>query len=206
MNKHAFRQRLLTGAMGIVFSLSTTFALAAPLAFEGGDLSRARLAPEWTLQDVNGITKTLEDYAGKVLMVYFGYTQCPDICPTALAQAAHAMEVLDTGHENVQVVMVTVDPERDTPDILDAYVKAFNPEFIGLYGDADALEKTADAFNVIYNKEATGDPEHYEMNHTAAFYLLDQKGQARVLIGPEMSGEEIVHDIKLLLEEGKQSS
>jgi protein SCO1/2 len=116
-----------------------------------------------------------------------------------MAQAAQAMQLLGDRARDVRVIMVSVDPARDTPDILGAYVQAFDPSFIGLTGTPEQLDKTARSFKAFYAKEPGPTPEQYAMNHSSAFYLMDGEGEARALLGPSLTPEDMAHDIKLLL-------
>ncbi|MFC4298755.1 MAG: SCO family protein [Castellaniella sp.] len=196
------RRRLLAGALAtlpLALALPGCSPKAEPLAFEGNDISGTHLGRDLDMVDTTGRQRTLADYRGKVLMVFFGYTQCPDVCPTAMAQASQVMELLGDKARDVRVLMVSVDPARDTPDVLAAYVQAFDPSFIGLTGTPEQLDKTARSFKAFYAKEAGPSPDHYAMNHSSAFYLLDREGEARALLGPSLTPEDMAHDIKLLL-------
>lgn len=179
--------------------IGCTSKAAEPLPFEGSDISGTQLGKDLSMPDTNGVLRTLADFKGKVLMVFFGYTQCPDVCPTAMIQASQALELLGEQASKVQVIMISVDPARDTPEILDAYVQVFDPSFIGLTGTPEQLDKTARSFKAFYAKEPGPTPDQYAMNHSAAFYLLDQDGDARALLGPSLTPEDMAHDIKLLL-------
>ncbi len=135
---------------------------------------------------------------GKISAVFFGYTQCPDICPTTLGKMKIVMEKLGADADKVRVVFITVDPERDTPEVLKAYMAAFNPSFIG--AQAEPIERTremAKQFQVVYEKEGSG--PNYIVNHTANLYLLDENGKTIVSAPYEAKPESIAHDIKQLL-------
>ncbi|WP_368640910.1 SCO family protein [Castellaniella ginsengisoli] len=196
------RRRLLAGALAalpLALALPACTSQAEPLPFEGNDISGSHLGRDLDMIDTTGQRRTLADYEGKVLLVFFGYTQCPDVCPTAMAQAAQALELLGDQARDVRVIMISVDPARDTPEILGAYVQAFDPSFIGLTGTPEQLDKTARSFKAFYAKEPGPSPEHYAMNHSSAFYLMDGEGEARALLGPSLTPEDMAHDIKLLL-------
>ncbi len=202
--KSAFspRRRLLLG--GAALGLPTVLmgcspGASQPLDFRGSDITGSQLGRDLDMIDTQGQRRTLADYQGKVLMVFFGYTQCPDVCPTAMAQAAQALELLGDEASEVRVIMISVDPARDTPTILDAYVQAFDPDFVGLTGTAEQLDKTAKSFKAFYAKEPGPTPEHYAMNHSSSFYLFDREGEARALIRADSTPEDMVHDIRLLL-------
>ena len=197
----ASRRALLAGAVAALplALMACTPKPAGPLPFEGSDISGTHLGRDLSMTDTTGATRTLADYKGKVLLVFFGYTQCPDVCPTAMAQAAQALQILGDQAAKVQVIMISVDPARDTPEILGAYVHAFDPSFVGLTGTPEQLDKTARSFKAFYAKEDSSTPGQYAMNHSAAFYLMDRDGEARALLGPSLTPEDMAHDIKLLL-------
>ncbi|ONN64946.1 SCO family protein [Herbaspirillum sp. VT-16-41] len=161
------------------------------------DLKGEKVANDFQLRDPDGKTRTMADFRGKVVMLFFGYTQCPDVCPTALARAVAVKNKLAGDATELQVIFVTVDPERDTPEIMKSYTTAFDPSFIGLSGDMEMTRKTADAFRVFYQKVPT--KSSYTMDHTAVTYLLDPKGEMRVAIKPDASADEIAHDVHFLL-------
>ncbi|WP_345796677.1 SCO family protein [Castellaniella sp. MT123] len=198
----AVRRGLLVGAVAsisLTLLAGCTSKAAEPLPFEGNDITGTHLGRDLDMTDTSGKPRTLADFHGKVLLVFFGYTQCPDVCPTAMAQAAQALQLLGAKASNVQVIMISVDPARDTPAILGAYVQAFDPSFVGLTGTPEQLDKTARSFKAFYAKEPGPTPDQYAMNHSAAFYLMDQKGEARALLGPSLTPEDMAHDISLLL-------
>ncbi|ARP88995.1 SCO family protein [Bordetella genomosp. 9] len=168
-------------------------------AFKGSDISGTHLGKALSMVDQDGRPRTLADYAGKVLVVFFGYTQCPDVCPTSLAEMAQVMQSLGEDAARVQVIMVTVDPERDTPEVLKQYVQTFNPTFVGLTGTPEQVRQAAQSFKVYYAKVPAKNGVDYSMDHSAAFYLLDAKGEARVLAGNGTDVDSLVHDIKALL-------
>jgi protein SCO1/2 len=168
-------------------------------AFKGSDITGTHLGKDLSMIDQDGRPRTLADYAGKVKVVFFGYTHCPDVCPTSLAELAQVMQALGSDASRVQVIMITVDPERDTPEVLKQYVQTFNPAFVGLTGTPEQVKQAATSFKVYYAKVMAKDGADYSMDHSAAFYLLDGSGEARVLAGNGTDGESLVHDIKALL-------
>ncbi|HTK01456.1 MAG TPA: SCO family protein [Bordetella sp.] len=192
------RALLRVFAAAPVAALLTACGQDAP-SFKGSDISGTHLGKNLSMVDQDGHPRTLADYAGKVLVVFFGYTQCPDVCPTALAELAQVMQTLGADGSRVQVVMITVDPERDTPEVLKQYVQTFNPAFVGLTGTAEQVKQAAVSFKVYYAKVPTKDGKDYSMDHSAAFYLLDGKGEARVLAGNGSDVDSLAHDIKALL-------
>lgn len=166
--------------------------------FQGGNITGTQLGKELALTDFNGQPRTIKDFAGKVTVVFFGFTQCPDVCPTALAKLAETMKALGSAADSVQVLMVTVDPERDTPEILKQYVTAFNPRFLALTGTLEEVKHTAASFKAYFAKVPETDG-NYTIDHTASFYLFDKKGEARVLASNNMSVTALAEDIKTLL-------
>ena len=154
---------------------------------------------DFRLTDHTGKARTLADFRGKALVVFFGYTQCPDVCPTTLSDMRKAMQILGADAEKLQVLFVTVDPKRDTPELLAKYVPSFNPSFLGLYGDAAATSKVAKDFKIFFQLQPGSTPESYTVAHTAASLVFDPQGRLRLFINYGMEAEKIAADIKLLL-------
>jgi protein SCO1 len=156
---------------------------------------------DFSLPDTNGKTRTLADFKGKAVVLFFGYTHCPDVCPTTLAELSQALQQLGDKGKDVQVLMVTVDPQRDTAPLLGQYVQAFNPSFIGLRPASDVqLEKVAKDFRVYYAKAQSKTPGDYTMDHTAASYVFDKEGKLRLFARDGQGVEPWVHDLKILLD------
>ena len=174
---------------------------AAKAGFKGIDLTGADYAREFQLTDQNGQTRTLGDFRGKVLVVFFGYTQCPDVCPTTLAELAAVKKALGPDGEQVQAIFITVDPERDTPDLLKAYLGNFDPSFVALRGSAEQTKAVAKEFKVFYNKVPGKTEGSYTMDHTAASYLFDRQGRVRVFSRYGSGAQALTDDLKLLLAE-----
>ena len=154
---------------------------------------------DFRLTDHTGKARTLADFRGKALVVFFGYTQCPDVCPTTLSDMRKAMQLLGADAEKLQVLFVTVDPKRDTPELLAKYVPSFNPSFLGLYGDAAATSKVAKDFKIFFQLQPGSTPESYTVAHAAASLVFDPQGRLRLFINYGMEAEKIAADIKLLL-------
>lgn len=169
--------------------------------FNNVDITGASYARDFRLTDFNGKPRTLADFRGKVVVMFFGYTQCPDVCPTALGAVAEAKRRLGADGAHVQGVFVTVDPERDTPELLSNYVPAFDPSFVGLYGDAAATERAAKEFKVLYRKVPGGTPETYTMDHSAGMYVFDRAGRLRLFVGHGAGADALAHDLAELLRE-----
>jgi protein SCO1/2 len=167
--------------------------------FKGADITGAAFGRELALADHHGKARTLADFRGKAVVIFFGYTQCPDVCPTALSALAEAMRRLGPDAARVQVLFVTIDPERDTADLLSRYVPAFHPSFLGLRGDAEATARVAKEFKVIYQKVPGQTPDTYTMDHSAGLYLFDPQGRLRVFESHGQGAEAIAHDLAQLL-------
>ena len=155
----------------------------------------------FSLLDSNGNTKTMADYKGKVVVVFFGFTQCPDVCPTTLTEMDEALKLLGPKADKVQIIFITVDPERDTASVLAHYVPSFNPRFVGLRpADEAGLEKVAKDFRIYYKKVPGSKPGSYTMDHSAGSYVLDQNGQLRLYIKHAQGPEVLAHDLKNILQ------
>jgi len=172
-------------------------ACDAGTKFRSTDLTGADYGKVLDLTDHNGKPRHLEDFRGKAVVLFFGFTHCPDICPTTLAETAAALKKLGADADRVQVLFVTIDPERDTPDALAKYVTAFDPRFLGLRGDAQATSRAAKEFKVFYEKRKTG--ESYSMDHSGQTYVIDPQGRLRLLVRPERLGEDLPEDLRTLL-------
>jgi protein SCO1 len=170
--------------------------------FKSVDLTGADYGKDFQLTDQNGQPRSLKDFRGKVVVLFFGYTQCPDVCPTTLAALAEAMQRLGPDADRVQVLFVTVDPDRDTPALLAQYVPAFDRRFLGLYGDADATARTAKEFKVIYQKAPGTTPGSYTMDHSAGTYIFDPQGRLRLYVSNGQGPDVFVHDLRELLRAG----
>lgn len=160
-------------------------------------LGESDLGRDFALQGTDGKGHRLADFRGKAVMVFFGFTQCPDVCPTALQRAVEVKQALGPAGDRLQVLFVTVDPERDTPEVLRAYTGAFDPAFLGLYGSDQEIRDTARAFKVFYQKVPTGDS--YTMDHSSFNYLYDPNGRLRVIMKHTQSVADYVNDIQKLL-------
>lgn len=167
--------------------------------FDASDITGASFGGDFALQDPQGRTRTLEDFRGKVVVMFFGYTNCPDVCPATLASLAQAMKELGSRADRVQVLFVTVDPARDTPALLAKYVPAFDPRFLGLRGDDAATAKVAKEFRVLYNKVPGATPGSYTVDHSAGSYVFDPKGRLRLYVANGQGPDVFAHDIGLLL-------
>jgi protein SCO1/2 len=192
-------KKLLT-LLAMVLALAGCDKLATkPPSFQNTDLTGLDYAKGFELTDHTGTKRTLADFRGKVVVLFFGYTQCPDVCPTTMIEMANVLKELGPQADQVQVLFVTLDPERDTGELLAAYVPAFDKRFIGLYGDAAATAKVAREFKVFYAKQPGGEPGSYSMDHTAGSYVFDRDGNIRLFLRHGQGTAPIVHDLKQLL-------
>ena len=170
-----------------------------PASFQNTDVTGLPYAQDFALTDHHGKARTLADFKGKVVVMFFGYTQCPDVCPTTMAEMAGVMKELGPLAEQVQVLFVTVDPERDTLALLAQYVPAFDARFLGMRGDAAATARVAKEFKVFYAKVPGKEPGSYSMDHTAGSYVFDKNGKVRLFLRHGQGAAPIVHDIRQLL-------
>jgi protein SCO1 len=172
-------------------------------SFKASDVTGTAYGRDFALRGHDGKPHTLADFRGKVVVLFFGYTQCPDVCPTTLAELADVMKQLGPDAARVQVLFATVDPDRDTAELLARYVPAFNPSFLGLYGDADATARTAKEFRVFYQKQPGSTPGTYTMDHSAGTFVFDPQGRLRVYVSYGQGPDVFVHDIRELLKTTK---
>lgn len=187
--------------------LAAAFAVVALVAcapqgprFQSADITGASFGRDFALTDASGKPRKLADFRGRAVVVFFGYTQCPDVCPAAMATLAEAMRKLgsDAPHM-VQGVFITLDPERDTPELLSRYVPAFHPSFVGLYGDAAQTEAVAKEFKVVYRKVPGATPETYTVDHSAGMFVFDPKGRLRLFASHGTSADALAQDLRELL-------
>jgi len=171
-------------------------------AFKNIDITGAEYAKALSLPDVDGKTRTLDEFKGKVVIVFFGFAQCPDVCPTTLAEIAQVREKLGAGGTKIQPVFVTVDPERDTPEVLREYVKPFGSDVIALRGSLEQTQAAARSFKVFFAKNPGKTEGSYTIDHTAGSYVFDTGGRVRLFVRYGGGVESWLDDMKLLLAEG----
>jgi protein SCO1/2 len=175
-------------------------APAAPAHhFNAVDLTGASYAQQFSLPDFDGKVRTLADFKGKVTAVFFGYTQCPDACPTTMAELAGIEKTLGADAARMQVVFITVDPSRDTAPLLKSYVTNFNPGFLALRGDDAQTKAVAKEFKVFYEKVPGKTATDYSMDHTAGTYIFDTQGRIRLFARQAMDPDQLTADLKALL-------
>jgi len=157
-------------------------------------------SPAFELQDHHGQVRHLEDFKGKVLVVFFGYTQCPDVCPSTMFEMKKVMELLGKDADQVQVAFITLDPDRDTLELLEKYVPSFDARFLGLRPQSpEALEKIVKGYKIFYQKVPGKDPQYYTIDHTAGSFAIDKKGQLRLFIKHNQGEKNLADDLKKLV-------
>lgn len=184
--------------------MATVMAACAPAPdYRGTDISRESFGGPLNLTDHNGVKRSLQDFRGKLVVLFFGYVHCPDVCPTTLSDMAAALQKLPPGTAaQVQVIFVSVDPERDTPAMLRKYVPYFNPAFLSMTGTPDEVAQAARDFRVVYKRHAQPGVEGYLVDHTAGSYVMDKQGRLRLFLPFALPPDAIAHDLALLLAEG----
>ncbi|WP_186162402.1 SCO family protein [Burkholderia gladioli] len=195
------RRRWLTACAGALLLAGGLAGCDQQPAFQNLDITgNTQFGKDFSLPDSAGKLRTLADFKGRAVVLFFGYTHCPDVCPTTLAELAQAMQQLGPEAKRVQVLLVTLDPERDTAPLLAQYVAAFDPSFIALRPADDAqLRQVAKDFRIYYAKAAGKTPGSYTMDHTAASYVFDPDGKLRLFVRDGQGPGPWVHDLKLLL-------
>jgi protein SCO1/2 len=199
MNTLLTRRQLIGGLSVLSLGLLAGCDDSTKLAFKyGKDMSDKITGRSFRLKDPQGRIRTLSSFGGMMPMVFFGFTQCPAVCPTTLARAAKIKKLMGRDGDKLQVIFITVDPERDKPEMLNAYVKAFDPSFVGLYGTLEETAATAKEFGVFYEKVPNGST--YTMSHTATSFIFDTQGVMRLSLSPSLTAQECTEDLLTLME------
>lgn len=191
---------LITGLLLAVVVLAGCDKPDSGPKFKLTDVTGANFGKELALTDHNGKPRTLADFRGKVVTVFFGFTHCPDVCPTTLAEMALVAKELGRDADKLQVLFVTVDPERDTREVLSRYVPSFNSSFLGLYGNAEQTARAAKDFKIFIQKQPSSGGS-YNVDHSAGTYILDQQGRLRLFAQYGRGAAALLHDIRVLLQE-----
>jgi protein SCO1 len=189
--RHALISLVAAGALAACGERKPQFAAV--------DLTGADYAKDFQLPDTDGKLRSLQDFRGKAVVVFFGFTQCPDVCPTTLAEIAQAKQLLGPDGAKVQGIFITVDPERDTPEVLKAYVANFGPDFVALRGTPEQTAAVAKDFKVYYKKVEGKTPGSYTMDHSAASFVYDPQGRLRLYARYGGGPQALANDIKQLL-------
>ena len=208
MTRFVSRRAVLAGAATVVATSALPFlsgcdapgtgSASSGGSFKGVDITGASYAKGLQLKDFNGQVRSLAEFKGKVVFLFFGFTQCPDVCPTTMAELAELRRRLGPDGEKVQGVFVTVDPERDTPELLKGYLGSMDPSFVGLTGTPDEIKAAAKEFKVFYQKVPTQNG-NYTIDHTAGAFVFDPSGQVRLFVRYGMPVDDLVSDIRQLL-------
>lgn len=193
------RRFLVIGLLALAAILGGCEQRAPVPKFRLTDVTGAPFGKALALNDHHGKPRTLQDFRGKVVVLFFGFMHCPDVCPATLAELAQVAKALGPDAARMQVLFVTVDPERDTPGLLRQYVPSFHPDFLGLHGDAAATAQVAKEFKIFYQKQSQSGGD-YSMDHSAGTYILDQQGRLRLFSQHGAGASALLHDIRLLLQ------
>ncbi len=186
---------LLAAAVGLMSACSDKKPIFAAIDVTGADYAR-----DFSLTDHNGQTRTIQDFSGKVVVLFFGYTQCPDVCPTSMAELAEVKKLLGKDGDRLQGLFVTVDPQRDTPEVLKAYMTNFDPSFLALHTTPDKLVSLTKDYKVYFKKVDGQTPTSYTMDHSAGSYVYDTQGKLRLYTRYGTGVAPLLADIKLLLQ------
>ena len=199
MQRRHLLQQIATSAVLGASGLLAACSESKP-QFKSVDLTGADYAKDFQLTDHNGQPRSLKDFQGKVVVLFFGFTQCPDVCPTSMAELAQVKKLLGKDGDKLQGLFITVDPARDTPELLKAYMANFDPGFLALRGTPEQLAATAKDFKVYYKKVEGKTPTSYTMDHSAASYVYDTQGRLRLYTRYGTGAEALASDIRLLLQ------
>ncbi len=202
MNKRQFLRRVSMSAAIAATAGSLSGCFDSKPSFVSIDVTGADYARDFSLPDQNGKQRSIKDFAGKIVVVFFGFTQCPDVCPTTMAELSEIRQSLGKDGERVQGIFVTVDPDRDTPEVLKAYVENFNASFIALRPTSpEQLAALAKDYKLYYKRVEGRTPTSYTMDHTAASYIYDMRGQLRLYSRYGMGAKALAGDIAQLLKQ-----
>ncbi|CAN7699511.1 SCO family protein [Acidovorax sp. LjRoot66] len=196
--RHALRM-IAMGAAALAGSALLVACSEKKLEFRGVDVTGADYARDLPLTDHNGQARSLKDFAGKVVVVFFGFTQCPDVCPTSMQELAEVKKALGKDGERLQGIFVTVDPDRDTPEVLKAYMANFDPTFLALRGTPEQLAAVAKDFKIYYKKVEGKTPTSYSMDHSAGSYIYDPAGRLRIYSRYGSGAQALTEDVRALL-------
>ncbi|MDO4723212.1 MAG: SCO family protein [Comamonadaceae bacterium] len=198
----ALRSRLLAAALAgaALLGLAGCTGSEPAAKFHTLDISGVDYAKGFSMPDAHGQQRSLADFAGKVVFVYFGFAQCPDICPTTMLEMAEVKKLLGEDGDKLQIVFVTVDPERDTPEVMRAYMESFDPQAVALVGSAEQVAAMARDFKVFYEKKPGGTPDTYTIDHSASGYMYDPQGRLRLYVRYGTPVDQIAADARLLLQ------
>ena len=201
MNRRNTLQLLTRAAVGATTALVITACSENKPSFVSIDVTGADYAKDFALTDHNGKPRTLKDFAGKVVVIFFGFTQCPDVCPTSMTELAQIKKMLGPKGDRLQGLFVTVDPQRDTPEVLKAYMANFDPTFLALYTTPEKLIDLARDYKVYFKKVEGKTPTSYTMDHSAGSFVYDTSGKLRLYTRYGTGAKPLAQDIELLLKQ-----
>ncbi len=187
----------LTGSL--LLFLHFSYQKSHDESFVGTDISSIHMNTAFKLRDFNGATKSLDDFKGKVVVLFFGFTHCPDICPTTMIDLKKTMILLKGKASEVQVIFITLDPSRDTPEVLKKFIPTFNGSFIGLTGSEDDINKVTSQFKIFYQKVNDGSKAGYTIDHSAGLYVIDKSGSIKLHIRNSQTPEDMASDLARLI-------
>ncbi len=193
------KKRQLLGGFALAAFLALSGCGQDKPAFRGVDITGADYAQGWELSDHNGQVRTLKDFAGQAVIVFFGYTQCPDVCPTSMQELAEVKRLLGKDGDRLQGVFITVDPERDTAELLKSYMANFDPSFVALRPTLEQLPKVTKDFKIYYKKVEGKTPTSYTMDHSAGSFTFDPQGRVRLYNRYGSGAAALAEDVKILL-------
>lgn len=196
------RTAVLRVTWAVVAGLAGCSEQASRPSFKAIDITGADYARDFSLPDQSGKVRTMADFRGKVVVLFFGYTQCPDVCPTSMTELAEVRRLLGPQGDKLQGLFVTVDPARDTPEVLKGYMENFDPSFLALRPNADQLPELAKRFKVYFKKVDGKTPTSYTMDHTAGSYIYDPQGRVRLYTRYGSGAEALAADVRILLQSG----
>ena len=198
MMSHSNRAAMLLALVALTLAACSP----PPPPFNASEVSGIAYGKDIGIADTSGQIRRIEDFKDQVTLVFFGFTRCPDVCPSTLMRLRQVRDALGADAGKLQVLLVSVDPERDTPDRLEAYVKNFDPSFIGLRPDPAELEKVVKAFHAIAVKVPTADGKDYTVDHSATIYVYDRRNQLRLIAQPDIAIDALATDLRRLAQEG----
>jgi len=197
MMSHSSRAAMLLALVALTLAACSP----PPPPFNASEVSGIAYGKNIGIADTSGQIRRIEDFKDQVTLVFFGFTRCPDVCPSTLMRLHQVRDALGADADKLQVLLVSVDPERDTPDRLEAYVKNFDPSFIGLRPEPAELEKVVKAFHAIAVKVPTADGKDYTVDHSATIYVYDRRNQLRLIAQPDIAIDALATDLRRLAQE-----
>lgn len=192
------KTKLFLGILAVILGLAVGFYFFRPHTFHGTVIQSPETSYDFTLKNVNGDI-SLSDYRGKLVLVYFGYTFCPDICPATLANVGQALKQIGSRSDEVQTIMISLDPQRDTPEKLAEYVKHFHPSFLGVTGTKEEVDRVASLYGIFYQVNQGSEATDYLIDHTATLLVIDREGYLKLVFPFGVTSEEIADDLKYML-------